>query len=247
MATLTVLMGPPGAGKTTWLQANQRPGLVMCSTERIRTDTKLRESAAAAYIAALEGKARNGLQAGRDVVIDGCNTRQRERSRWLHLAHACGATTELVILDTPLQQALDAQASRTHPVPLDKVRRYHDQFRQALSVVHREGWAKVTHVPRDGHRTTPAAPTRRARGTTLQRGYGADHRRERAKWAPLVEAGQVRCWRPECGQPIRPGQPWDLGHDDHDRSVYRGPEHAACNRATRRASRQRPAPRPRNW
>jgi hypothetical protein len=27
-------------------------------------------------------------------------------------------------------------------------------------------------------------------------------------------------------------EPWDLGHDDHDRSITRGPEHRdRCNRA----------------
>jgi hypothetical protein len=38
------------------------------------------------------------------------------------------------------------------------------------------------------------------------------------------------CWR--WGQPIAPGQPWDLGPDDHDRNAHHGPEQATCNRAT---------------
>jgi len=39
-----------------------------------------------------------------------------------------------------------------------------------------------------------------------------------------MDAGEVfRCWR--CGELIRPGQPWHLGHDDYDRTKYRGPEH----------------------
>jgi len=62
------------------------------------------------------------------------------------------------------------------------------------------------------------------------RGYGSAHRAERRRWAPFVEAGEVVCWR--CRRLIVPGTPWDLGHDDRDRTCYRGPEHRRCNRAT---------------
>lgn len=69
-----------------------------------------------------------------------------------------------------------------------------------------------------------------ARGTTAQRGYGATHQHMREAWRPAVQAGRVHCAR--CGRPIRPGQLWDLGHHDRDRTRYTGPEHAACNRRT---------------
>lgn len=81
--------------------------------------------------------------------------------------------------------------------------------------------------------------------TTTQRGYGARHKQLRNHYRPLVAAGKVNCWR--CGQKIQPTDKWDLGHDDHDRSIYRGPEHAnTCNRsaAGRKAARTRNAPRP---
>lgn len=68
----------------------------------------------------------------------------------------------------------------------------------------------------------------RARGSSTARGYGRDHQKERARVAPLVAAGKVKCWR--CGELIVGA--FDLGHDDSDRSKYRGPEHPACNRAT---------------
>lgn len=58
-------------------------------------------------------------------------------------------------------------------------------------------------------------------------GYGARHRRIRWQWAPLVATGTVVCWR--CDDLIPAGAAWHLGHDDDDRTRYRGPEHAACN------------------
>jgi hypothetical protein len=64
--------------------------------------------------------------------------------------------------------------------------------------------------------------------STKDRGYGSKHAQLRRTWKSRVEAGAVRCAR--CGELIVPGDRWDLGHDDEDRSVYSGPEHARCNR-----------------
>lgn len=76
-----------------------------------------------------------------------------------------------------------------------------------------------------------------------QRGYGPAHRKLRANWAKRVAAGNVNCAR--CGKPILPGQPWDLGHDDHDRTRYNGPECVPCNRST--ARRRPPRRHSRDW
>lgn len=74
--------------------------------------------------------------------------------------------------------------------------------------------------------------------TTKQRGYGATHKRIRRRWAPVVARGEATCWR--CTQPIDPTEPWDLGHDDHDRTIYNGPEHRACNRGQPSRDRRTP-------
>lgn len=69
----------------------------------------------------------------------------------------------------------------------------------------------------------PADP----RGTSAQRGYGKRHKQLRAAWQKRLDAGEVvNCWR--CGKRIDPER-WHLGHDDRDRTAYRGPECPRCN------------------
>lgn len=66
-------------------------------------------------------------------------------------------------------------------------------------------------------------------GTTSAQGYGAQHQRLRRLWSIKVAAGLVSCAR--CGELIKAGTPWDLGHvDGTDKREYQGPEHRHCNR-----------------
>lgn len=81
-------------------------------------------------------------------------------------------------------------------------------------------------------------------------GYGHDHRKMRESLAKqLADEGSLTCWR--CGELILPGDEWHLGHDDHDRSIRRGPEHARqCNlRAAgmKTAGKLNPLKASRNW
>jgi hypothetical protein len=83
----------------------------------------------------------------------------------------------------------------------------------------------------------PTVATRQAK--THLRGYGWTHRQIRESFKRAVAAGVCYCTR--CGEWIDPAEPWDVGHDDVDRSLYSGPEHRRCNRATngrRMTSRQ---------
>jgi hypothetical protein len=68
---------------------------------------------------------------------------------------------------------------------------------------------------------------RRPTKSTTERGYGAEHQKERQRWKAVVDAGRAVCAR--CHRPILPGQAWDLDHN-WDRTGYLGPSHARCNR-----------------
>ena len=85
-------------------------------------------------------------------------------------------------------------------------------------------------------------------GTTSERGYGSPHQKLRARWKPLVDAGQVQCHAVLCLEErdgksrwIIPGTPWHLGHTE-DRSGWTGPEHERCGAAdgARRGNAERP-------
>ena len=67
------------------------------------------------------------------------------------------------------------------------------------------------------------------------------HRSLRRRVGVVVASGGAVCAR--CGEPLLPGEPWDLGHAA-DGVGYAGPEHRACNRAT---SSHRVSVRSRRW
>lgn len=104
---------------------------------------------------------------------------------------------------------------------------------RALKVCSQPGCPNLTDRR---HCTAHAREHEQQRGSRQQRGYDRAHERERQRWRQRVELGQVDCAAPTCVMPTRrilPGQRWDLGHTD-DRSTWRGPEHASCNRGWRR-------------
>jgi hypothetical protein len=85
-------------------------------------------------------------------------------------------------------------------------------------------------IPTAGRCAAHAKAKEERRGSRHQRGYGKAHTALREQWKPKVAEGSVLCAR--CGEPIYPHEAWDLGHDDNDRSMYNGPEHAnRCNRS----------------
>lgn len=84
-------------------------------------------------------------------------------------------------------------------------------------------------------------------GRTAAAGYGGKHQKLRAEYVQRMAAGEVfMCWR--CGLPVNPAA-FDLGHDDVDRTQYRGPEHRGreCPRGGNRATYRRSVTKLRRW
>ena len=88
---------------------------------------------------------------------------------------------------------------------------------------------------------TPRAPQPKL--SRQRRGYTSTHDALRRRWAAAVRRGGVHCGY--CGAQISPGDPWDLGHPNDDKSQAPAPWHQACNRsfAARVTRRRRQAQR----
>lgn len=73
------------------------------------------------------------------------------------------------------------------------------------------------------------------RGSSTERGYGADHQAERREWVPIVATGTVQCRRAPFGlcvadaPTIAPFDEWHLGHPDAACPAPKAPEHMVCN------------------
>lgn len=84
-------------------------------------------------------------------------------------------------------------------------------------------------------------------GSTSAGGWGTAHQKLRADYVQRMAQGeQFNCWR--CGYPVNP-EAFDLGHDDHDRTQYRGPEHRGreCPMGGNRATYKRRVTQLRRW
>lgn len=141
---LIALIGPPGAGKTTWTQ-REMPNATRVSLEAIRRGQPPAEIIRDAVARTLEA-----LRLGEVVVFDATLINPVFRKRIRAIGRAVGAPVHAVIFRTPLEKLLAAQEGRTAPVPDERVRELHQAFEDQIASIPGEGWASVVTVSREG-------------------------------------------------------------------------------------------------
>ena len=143
---ITVLMGAPAAGKSTWLKANAIGDEHIYNTEAIRIhrdidrDMFMRTIRRNAYIAVKDGKS---------VIADGTHTIGQHRNYWLKVAKEFDVKTKLVMFDTPLEVLLIGNAKRLHPAPVKVIRDHHIRFVRSRELVRLEPWDQIEIITRD--------------------------------------------------------------------------------------------------
>jgi len=145
---ITVLMGAPGAGKSTWLKNNQTGSEHIASTEAIRVNRNIDRGA---FMTHMRLQAVKAAEAGQDLIIDGTNTITTHRIIWINLAKRLEVPTRLIAFNTTLPLLIQAQTTRQFPAPLKVVQDHHIRMQYALKAINNEAWDSIEVI----HRSYP--------------------------------------------------------------------------------------------
>jgi protein phosphatase len=128
-SALVVLVGPAGAGKSTFAAAHFRPTEIVSSDfcRALVADDMGDQTASPQAFALLRFIAVRRLRRGRLTVIDATNLRRQDRAAYLAMAARWRRPAVAVVFDLPLQLCLDRNRQRPRTVDEAVVA---DQWRQ---------------------------------------------------------------------------------------------------------------------
>jgi predicted kinase len=131
---LYVMVGIPGAGKTTYARAHLRQA-VRVSMDDLRLmfsgvsyDPRFEPVVAEGTLALLDALAARAGQWRFDIVHDATNVTRAYRRAAIERARRFGLEPVCVFVDTPLERAFERNLARQHAVPEAVLLRFHAQL-----------------------------------------------------------------------------------------------------------------------
>jgi predicted kinase len=141
---ITVLMGAPGAGKSTWIKNNATDEYIF-NTEGVRVN---RDIDVASYMQIQRIRAIKAVESGKSLIADGTHTIQTHRQVWLNLAKRLDLPKRIVVFPVDLQTLLNVQLTRQHPAPRNVVVNHYTRLKSAQSLITKEGWDEIIYAQR---------------------------------------------------------------------------------------------------
>jgi protein phosphatase len=145
-AALVALIGPAGAGKTTFAAAHFKPSQVLSSDQArlLVADDESDQSASAPAFAVLYFIAARRARRGRLTVVDATNVRPADRQRVLWLGRRYGRPTIAIVFGLPLELCIARdQARPRRQVGEEVVRDQWAQMPKSPGLVRAEGFGAV--------------------------------------------------------------------------------------------------------
>jgi protein phosphatase len=144
--SLVALVGPAGAGKTTFAAAHFKPSQVLSSDQArlLVSDDEADQSASAAAFAVLYFIAARRARRGRLTVVDATNVRPQDRQRVLWLGQRYKRPAIAIVFGLPLELCIARdQARPERQVGAAVIREQWEQMPKSPSVVTEEGFGAV--------------------------------------------------------------------------------------------------------
>ena len=130
-ASLTLLVGAPGSGKSTHGAAMERDGYIVLSSDAMRAVLGSGEddqSVSAAVFRVMETMAAYFLSRGQRVVIDALNYRRRSRKTFIDIAWRYNAKVRAIHFLAGREVCLSRNAQRPRVVPESVIERVFENF-----------------------------------------------------------------------------------------------------------------------
>ena len=142
---ITVLMGAPGAGKSTWTRNNKTGNEHIYNIDAIRLNKDIDVNA---YSLHMRTKAIMAVEQGYDLIADACHVIKAHRLLWLRLADRLQLETRLLVFDTRRELLLQVQQNREFPVKNSVVIEQHRKLQLSKNEIKREGWGTIEIITR---------------------------------------------------------------------------------------------------
>jgi alkanesulfonate monooxygenase SsuD/methylene tetrahydromethanopterin reductase-like flavin-dependent oxidoreductase (luciferase family)/predicted kinase len=142
---LVVLVGPAGAGKSTWASARYRDAEIVSSDalrERVGTgpaDLDASDDAFAVLEAIVAARMRRGLT----TVVDTLGLDATRRRAWLAAGRTAGIPCAALVFDTPAERCRARNRLRDRPVPAPALTAQLRRIRDVSAEIDGEGWDLV--------------------------------------------------------------------------------------------------------
>ena len=131
---LMVLIGPSGAGKTSWAREQFSQEEVV-SSDALRAMVGIDQDDQQAGTAAfqlLDLIVTERMRRGLNTVIDTTGLDQNSRRSWVARAHEAGLPAHAIVFDTPRDVCEDRNASKPRPIPKNVISRQFSRFKRTL-------------------------------------------------------------------------------------------------------------------